>query len=122
MSDPTEEGQSDIGEDEFAVLGDGELIDDALFSETGPGPEIPDPAYQPFDVDHVRERARGWLALGLVGLLFLLTLVPLFAMVLDWAEWPQLEGFFVASYGSVVGLVGSVIGFYYGSVQGGGKR
>lgn len=62
-----------------------------------------------------REGVRTSLATIFSIHLVILTLGPLVAIVAGFTTWAEIEGLMIMVYSSVVGVVGTVIGFYFGS-------
>lgn len=58
---------------------------------------------------------RGIIALSLLGLLAFVVGGALATLWFDLAPFEDLEGFLVIVFGPLIGLVGAVIGFYYGA-------
>lgn len=87
------------------------LLSDAEFDE----PELGDP----YDPDPDREKIRGRLAQLFAGLLAVMALAPLLSVILDWATWDALEGPVSVTFGPIVGIVGTILGFYFGSKRAG---
>lgn len=72
-----------------------------------------------YDPDPDREKIRGRLAQLFAGLLAVMALAPILSVILDWATWDALEGPVSVTFGPIVGIVGTVLGFYFGSKRGG---
>ena len=72
------------------------------------------PSTAPFDPSPEREKIRGYIALGLVILLAIVVLVPLIALVICREIDGQLEKVIQLLMSPLVGIVGAVIGFYFG--------
>ena len=72
-----------------------------------------------YDPDPDREKIRGRLALLFAVLLAVMALAPMLSVILDWAAWEALEGPVSVTFGPIVGIVGTVLGFYFGSKTGG---
>lgn len=79
-------------------------------------PEVQPPRVRPYDPIAKRDRVRGHLAYVFVGLVATLTILPLVLISLGWVEWPEVADFMTLVYGTTVGLVGTVVGFYFGTV------
>jgi len=60
-----------------------------------------------------QEWTRSWLALILVALLAAVVLLPLLFVYLD--RWDPVKEWFQAALPAIVGLVGSAMGFYFGT-------
>jgi len=74
----------------------------------------------PYDPSKDREKVRGRLAAGLVGLLAILTVSAL-GGVLAGASADDIKAILEVAVPPVVALCGSAIGFYYASTSSGGK-
>jgi hypothetical protein len=76
---------------------------------------------RPYDLEENREKARGRISIGLMLLLFIIiATILLGALVLVRPFTTEVGGLLLSGLvGPVVGLVGSVVGFYFGqqSVQ-----
>ncbi len=62
-----------------------------------------------------QERTRRYIAYGLLGLLVVLSLAGVIAMFIDSLELQRVKDVMGIIFTSVVGLVGSVVGFYFGA-------
>ena len=81
--------------------------------------DIPEPRVVPYDPSPHRERFRGVLAMAFSLLLIVLVLLPIVLIAIDVINWEDIEGLMTLVFGSVVGIVGTVVGFYYGTLAGG---
>jgi hypothetical protein len=70
---------------------------------------------RPFDPEPEREKRRGQLALGAFLFLVLTVLMLMVPVIAGWRTWDDLEGVSNTVLPVVVGLVGTVSGFYFGS-------
>ncbi|HEX2240154.1 MAG TPA: hypothetical protein VHJ82_03285, partial [Actinomycetota bacterium] len=68
-----------------------------------------------YDPRPEREHVRGRLAAMLSVLLATMALAPFMVVVTGWATWAEVEGPVTLGFGPIVGLVGTVLGFYFGS-------
>jgi hypothetical protein len=89
--------------------------DAAIFQESQPIADVGEPTETPYNPARAREWVRGGIACTLVLLLVLLTLWPVLAIINDWATWKQLRELLTLTYATTAGLVGSAIGFYFGT-------
>lgn len=71
--------------------------------------------YEPPTVTSVEDWTRVWLAAGLVVLLSILTLGAGLFVAIDPTKQAAIENFLKLVFTPVVGLVGTVLGFYFGS-------
>ena len=62
-----------------------------------------------------REQMRSILAASLVALLAVVTLLPFLFVATKWVEIGSLDTLLKIVFAPVVGLVGSVVGFYFGA-------
>lgn len=95
------------------------------------GPVDLGPAEHDFDVptegnvynpDKDRERTRSVLALRVLWLLVAVVAALLGAVISGLREWNELEGLSASVLPGVLTVVGTVLGFYFGSTKRGGKR
>lgn len=82
---------------------------------------IPLPAKEPWDPEPERERKRGQIAIGLLALLAGVIVGSFLTLWFKWAGTDDLLKILNVLFGSLVGLVGAVTGFYYGSAGGRNK-
>jgi hypothetical protein len=68
----------------------------------------------PYDPEPQRERLRGWIALGLLGILAAVLLLTFISMWLG-MEAEMLQTVLTIIFGPLVTLVSAATGFYYGS-------
>lgn len=82
-----------------------------------PGADVPEPrpAGEPYDATRHTNTVRARFVTGLVTLVAIEVLVPLALMAAGWATWTELEGFMTLTWGALIGLVGSAVGFYFAS-------
>jgi hypothetical protein len=73
------------------------------------------PTLEPYDPAPEREQMRGCLAAGLVALLFLIVIGSLAALESRGPTVRELLDWVAVVLGPVVGLVGAVTGFYFGT-------
>ena len=94
-----------------------QLTKEIALSDT-PTTAVRAPATEPYDPEPGRERLRGAIASGLLGLLALVVLFS-FALFL-WTSRASADGkdFVAIILPSITGLVSAVVGFYYGSSKG----
>ena len=85
---------------------------DVVPTDDVPGPR---PARRPYDPRRHKDYVRAGLTIGLLGLLATMLVVPLLALIAGWAAWDELEAFVTLTWGAVVGLVASSVGYYFGS-------
>ena len=69
-------------------------------------------------VVHYRERARGWVTAALVFLLSVILLYPMIAIPAGWVSLEQAEGLLSLLVSPITGILGAVIGFYFGTSSG----
>jgi hypothetical protein len=83
-----------------------------------PGPQLPSlnqpPPVTESDVQVVRERFRGWVAVGLIAALVFVILVMTVTGTQQIKSMSDIEQFVGAILTPLVGLVGTVVGFYFG--------
>lgn len=72
----------------------------------------------PFDKEHHRERWRGKVAAGLLGMLGFIIVGSFVSLWFNWARQTELEALLTIIFAPVIGLVGAVTGFYYGAQSG----
>lgn len=86
----------------------------AVHTEEASIPDVPD--YTKSEVARKREDIRAWLAGTLTGL-FVTLIVATFLVALFGTEqaWSQIQELFRDIFTALVALVGSVVGFYFGS-------
>ena len=75
------------------------------------------PLRKPYDPAPAREKKRGEIALALVAALLFLLLAAFLSLWFKWAEVAAVEGILEILLAPVVGLVGAVTGFYFGTKQ-----
>lgn len=92
------------------------LLDVASLDEvvTPPIHDIPSPKLQPYDPGPVRDKVRGRVIGGLIALLATVTILPLFAILYQGFNFEGLRDFLALIYGSIVTMVGTALGFYFG--------
>ena len=78
---------------------------------------IPRPIASDYSPDRDREHIRGWLAIGMLLLLAAVLLLLLISVVCGLRTWSQVEGVSAAVVGPLVGLTGTLLGFYYGQKE-----
>ncbi len=61
-----------------------------------------------------REKVRGGLALGLLVALVLLIASFIGAVIAGWRTWDELEGLATLTFGPLVSLTATMLGFYFG--------
>jgi hypothetical protein len=66
-------------------------------------------------IEHRQETARAWIAGGLLVLLGLLVTGTFVAVLFTDVEWADVSDPVTYLLGLLVGLVGTVVGFYFGS-------
>lgn len=77
--------------------------------------EAPRLSSEPFDPEPARERTRTILGVLLVLLFAAMVLIPVSAVAFGSREWEEMEGMIAVLFPAVVGIVGSALGFYFGS-------
>ena len=82
-----------------------------------PGPP-PSPGTSPYDPARDRERMRGRIAVGILGLYAVVLLILLGALLGGNLTLDELQEAAAALLGPLVGVVGAVMGFYYGGGRG----
>src|SRR5688572_11701471 len=93
-----------------------EVIDHSVHRDDAVPDAFPEPVLgPPYDPDPERERVRGWLALFFATLLGLITCVPIVLVASEATSVEEMEGILGLVLGPVVGIVGTVLGFYFGS-------
>lgn len=65
------------------------------------------------DIDFHRERVRGWIAFGLVGVLAMVVLLGVLGLLIGRLSTPDLKDL-LSSLGLLTTLVGTAMGFYFG--------
>ena len=65
-----------------------------------------------------RERARGWVTGVLLSILAVILLYPMVALPLKWLTLEQVERLLSLLLPAVTGLLGAVLGFYFGASSG----
>lgn len=70
-----------------------------------------------FDPEPQREARRGHLALAAFGVFVVFVLIITLAVVCGWRQWSELDGLVTAVLPTIVGLVGTIGGFYFGATQ-----
>ncbi len=91
-----------------------ETSESAIPAEEASIPDVPD--YAKSEVARKREDIRAWLAGALTGL-FVAEVIATFlvALLAGGQAWGQVQELFQDTFTALVGLVGSVVGFYFGS-------
>lgn len=74
----------------------------------------PLPGIKPYDPTEDQERIRGVIALALVGLLAALAVISLAMLQFGGAQVGDVKTLLDVLVGPIVGLVGTVTGFYFG--------
>ena len=72
------------------------------------------PVLVEYDPAEDRERVRGWIALALVGLLAALAIIAFAMLQFHGAPASDIKALLDVLIGPIVGLVGTVTGFYFG--------
>lgn len=72
---------------------------------------------EPYDPERDREKMRGRIAIALLGLLGGVIIGTFLTLWLKWAATDDLLKVLNVVFGSLLGLVGAVTGFYYGSAS-----
>ncbi len=87
-------------------------------------PDAPTPEVQakPYDPEPEREKKRGQMAIGLLALLASVIVGSFLSLWFKWAGTDDLLKVLNVVFGSLIGLVGAVTGFYYGSAGGRSSR
>jgi hypothetical protein len=81
--------------------------------------EVPSPRLgTPYDPAPKREKTRTVLAYGFAATLALLVLVPLAAIVFSDNSWSDFEQPMQTLLPAVLGITGTILGFYFGSEKG----
>jgi protein-S-isoprenylcysteine O-methyltransferase Ste14 len=78
-------------------------------------PRPPKPAVERYDPEPEREKIRGQIAVGLLLLLGAVVAAAFASLWLKWTSTDDLLKVLNVLFGSLIGLVGAVTGFYYGS-------
>lgn len=81
--------------------------------EAGPVARVPEPEQQ--RVAKKREDIRAWLAGGLTSLFIVMISAIFVSAVFGGEQWDRVQEFAQIAFGTVAGLVGSAVGFYFGS-------
>lgn len=79
----------------------------------GPGDPLPDPG----ELDKLREAMRGTIAGWLLALLVFVTALPLIGVFAHWASVDDIVKIAPLFFTPILGLFGTVTGFYYGTQQ-----
>jgi hypothetical protein len=92
-------------------------------SETRPDLEIPEPGgaepeAKSVNIPELRERARKWIAIGLVIIFGLEVLGSMAAAWFCSIDTHNIKDIMELVLGPTVALVGSVVGFYFGTYEG----
>lgn len=66
-------------------------------------------------IQHRQETARSWIAFGLLALLAVLMLATFWAVLFRGVEWDNVKDPITFLIGLLIGLVGTVVGFYFGA-------
>lgn len=61
------------------------------------------------------DQSRTWLVRTLSWLFVFLVVAPFIVIVAGWTTFDELEPFYKTTFGAVVGLLGPVAGYYFGS-------
>lgn len=75
---------------------------------------VPAPRTSDYNPHRARELVRGSLALGLLALLGLVLLLLLQSVLAGWRTWEEVQGLATAVLGPLIGLTGTMLGFYFG--------
>jgi hypothetical protein len=100
-------------------VNDGELPDDSLVVE-----EIELSSAEPVrlggrePIEHRQETARVWIAGGLLALLGIMMLATFLGIMIFGVSWDSIRDPVTYLVGVLVGLVGTVVGFYFGAKSG----
>jgi hypothetical protein len=70
---------------------------------------------KPYDPEPGREKLRGWIALSLLGLLAVVILALLLGFLAGWISAVGIKDVGLVIVSPLVTLVGTVLGFYYGT-------
>jgi hypothetical protein len=91
-----------------------EVIVEDLTGEEPLAPGLLTPVLIPFNPEPQRERLRGWIAIGLLGMLALVLLCSFVSLWLK-IDNESLRNVLTILVGPLVALVSAATGFYYGS-------
>lgn len=69
---------------------------------------------QPYDPARDRERIRGWMAVGLTALLIGVVSAVIYGVLSKTIPLNELDKFAAILITPVIGLIGAVLGFYFG--------
>ncbi|MCE9620841.1 MAG: hypothetical protein K8R99_00680 [Actinomycetia bacterium] len=87
--------------------------DFGLPEREAPPPEVG----KKFDPDESREKLRSKLAIGVLVLLVYVVGVPIWQVSVSGRPWKDVEGIMGATFPGVVGIAGTILGFYFGSKE-----
>ena len=87
-----------------------------------PDKPAPKPEVKVYDPEPEREKKRGQIAIGLLVLLAGVVVGSFFSLWFKWTATDDLLKVLNVLFGSLIGLVGAVTGFYYGSAGGRGAK
>lgn len=84
---------------------------------TEPRRELIDEAHAPHRqrIEEKQEDIRTWLAGLLAGLFVALVIAVFVSAVVGGEQWERVQDFVLIAFGTVAGIVGSIVGFYFGS-------
>jgi hypothetical protein len=82
-------------------------------AKAGPVAEFHEPEEQRVAIK--REDIRAWLAGGLTVLFIAMIIAIFLSAVFGGEQWSRVQEFAQITFGTVAGLMGSAIGFYFGS-------
>ena len=68
-----------------------------------------------FDHSRHREIIRNMLAIGVLCLMIFVLVVPMWQVAVRGRDWSEMEGMVSATVPGVIGIAGTILGFYFGS-------
>lgn len=112
-ADHGEEAVEDLTDEAPARPGEAVSEEDLAAQGELPRGGLIEPTLVP--IEHQREKIRGRIAQALIVLLFLVITAAFLVFVLRPKEFENLDNLLTIIFAPIIGLIGTVLGFYFGS-------
>lgn len=118
--DESSESQVDLTHEAPVPEGESTAVEDLAGAGEFPSGGLISPTLIP--IEHQREKIRGRIAQSLIVLLFLVVIAAFAMFVLRPDEFTNLDNLLTIIFAPIIGLIGTVLGFYFGSEGKGNGR